>query len=310
MNSASPGSSLDTAPRQVYCDVFFSSRDGLLLYAADYGRRNRQARHRLPVVCLPGLTRNSRDFHRLALFLAHHPDKPRRVVSFDYRGRGRSQWDSDPARYSLLVEAEDIITGLCALGIEEACFIGTSRGALIIHLLAAMRPGALSSVIFNDAGPKIEGAGLVRIRIDLERMGPVPSWSEASRVLAKRYASSFPALGDEDWQHMAHCLYREKDGHIMPDHDPALRTLLADLDLNTPIPTLWKPFDGLCKTPLMVIRGEHSQLLSPASVEEMAARHPALTSVTAAGQGHAPLLHHGDLPEWIADFIARHDAAR
>lgn len=136
--------------------MHYSASDGLMLYVRDYGRDNPATATSNPVVCLPGLTRNSADFHRLAISLSQSVEAPRRVLCFDYRGRGNSAWDNEKSNYNILVEADDILSGCAALGLKHADFIGTSRGALIIMALAAIRPAVLSAVILNDCGPVIE----------------------------------------------------------------------------------------------------------------------------------------------------------
>src|SRR5262249_32260236 len=143
-------------------DVFYSAPDGLQLHARVYGR---PGAGKAAVICLPGLTRNARDFHDLALFLAAE----REVVAFDYRGRGQSSYDPDWKNYQVPVETSDVIAGLVAIGIENGVFIGTSRGGLIIHLIAAARPGLLKAVILNDVGPVLDGEGLAHIRAYLGR---------------------------------------------------------------------------------------------------------------------------------------------
>ena len=288
--------------------VTFSAPDGLRLHARDYGRSNRLAHpDRMPVVCLPGLTRNCRDFHRLALTLSRDAEEPRRVVAFDYRGRGRSERDPGGTSYTLPVETEDVLAGMSALGLAEAAFIGTSRGVLIIHMLAAMRPGAISAAVFNDAGPVIEGTGLVQIRARLERMPAPKDWPDAARLLREAQGKSFPLLDEQDWKEMARAVFAERNGRILADHDPALTRQLKGLDLNTPLPTLWPQFDGLKRTPLMTIRGENSDLLSDDTVREMARRHPGMTVVLAGGQGHPPLLHLDRLDAKIAAFLRAND---
>ena len=189
--------------------VTFSAPDGLRLHARDYGRSNRAraSAGRMPVVCLPGLTRNSRDFHRLALKLSRDADEPRRVVAFDYRGRGRSEWDRSGASYTLPVETEDVLAGMSALGLGEAAFIGTSRGVLIIHMLAAMRPGAISAAVLNDAGPVIEGTGLVQIRAALNGCRRRRTGRTPPRLLREAHGRSFPLLGEQDWDEMATAVF-------------------------------------------------------------------------------------------------------
>lgn len=297
------------AAKDAFRRVRFTVRDGLSLSARDYGRDRPGVQARLPVICLPGLTRNARDFHQLALGLSGASAAPRRVVAFDYRGRGESDWDRDKSRYTIAVEAEDVLAGAAALGIERAAFIGTSRGALIIHLIAGMRPAVLAAAVLNDAGPVIEGEGLVQIKGYLERMPRPATWQEAAAVLEDAHGRAFPALGEEDWRDMAAAIFTDRSGRLAADFDPALVALLKDVDFNTRIPTLWPQFAGLARIPLMTIRGERSSLLSQRTVAEMAARHPGMTLVEAAGQGHAPLLHRDGLPEEIARFLDRADKA-
>lgn len=288
-------------------DVFFSAGDGLQLHAADYGRHDPATRGRLPVVCLPGLTRNTRDFHDLALYLSRHPKAPRRVVSFDYRGRGLSAWDKDSERYTILVEAEDVLAGMAALGLEHAIFIGTSRGGLIMHVLAAMRPGAMAAGVLNDIGPAIEGAGLAQIKAYLSRAPKPKDWADAAEILAETHSKSFPVLSPGDWMDFARAIFVEKNGALVPDYDPALLDGLKGVDLNTPLPTLWPQFEGLGNMPLMALRGEHSTLLSPETLDEMKARVPSLQTVTIPGHGHAPILHLSGIPEMLAKFLAKAD---
>ncbi|MEJ1938071.1 alpha/beta hydrolase, partial [Nostoc sp. NIES-2111] len=159
--------------------VFVSAQDGLKLHTRDYGDRAWSA---LPVVCLAGLTRNSVDFDTLATALSTDPDKPRRVLALDYRGRGLSGRDADWKRYDVRIEAEDTLAVLAALGVGEAVFVGTSRGGLVSMALAAMRPGVLKGVVLNDIGPVIEGRGLIRIRSYVGKLPPPQTMAEAARL--------------------------------------------------------------------------------------------------------------------------------
>jgi pimeloyl-ACP methyl ester carboxylesterase len=285
-----------------FTDFFYQSHDGLRLHARLYGKGSE---HRLPVVCLPGLTRNARDFHELALYLISESKASRQVIAFDYRGRGMSSHDDNIANYTVPVEAADVIAGLKALGIFEAAFIGTSRGGLIVYLLGAMQPGLLKAVILNDIGPAIEPAGLDRIRAYLDRAPKPKAFSEVVEALRGVHGESFPALRPVDWETMAAALYRDAgDGRFVPDFDPNLVDTLSGLDLTKPLPTLWPQFEALSHVPMMAIRGENSQLLSTATLAEMKRRHPRLRVVTVAGQGHAPFLETGALPETISSFLA------
>ncbi|WP_426231923.1 alpha/beta fold hydrolase [Pararhizobium sp. DWP3-4] len=296
---------MTSATKTSFQERRFLANDGLQLYARDYGEDDPRTAAALPIVCLPGLSRNSRDFHLLAAAFSTHPDKPRRVIALDYRGRGYSDWDADKSRYQLPVEAEDVLSACAALDIARAIFIGTSRGGLILHLLATLRPALLAAVVLNDIGPVIDIAGLLQIRQYLEAQQPLRSWEEAVDSLKQIHGAAFPALDDTDWRDMAEAIFRERNGILAADFDPAIIEPLKSIDANTPLPDLWSLYQGFETVPLMVIRGENSRILSQATFAEMGQRHPDMKSMTAMGQGHAPLLHRPDLLAEITAFIDR-----
>ncbi|MDL2400009.1 alpha/beta fold hydrolase [Rhizobium mayense] len=281
-----------------------SAPDGLKLYARDYGGSDSPTTSLPPIVCLPGLTRNSRDFHDLALFLSRDPVVSHRVITLDSRGRGLSAWDDDKSHYNLAVEAQDVLATCAALDIPKACFIGTSRGGLVLHLLAANQPDILKAVILNDIGPVLEKEGLADIRDYLNRGRKPADWNEAVDILRENRGRGFTVLTDDDWRDMARAIYTVTDGKVVADFDPAIAAQLRSLDLEAPIPDLWPQFEAFQNIPLMVIRGENSKLLTTATVEEMAKRHLGMTAKIAVGQGHAPVLHLGDIPAAIQHFLA------
>jgi len=290
-----------------FSDFFYSAPDGLKLHARVYGEDNARA---LPVVCLPGLSRNARDFHELALYLSRRDERPRKVIAFDYRGRGLSAYDRNWKNYDVRVEAADVAAGLVAAGVEKAHFIGTSRGGLIVHGLGSLRPTAIGSVILNDIGPVVEGEGLAQIRSYLERSPKPRDMAEAAALQRAAHGAAFPALGDADWQRFAAAIYRDDKGRPVADFDPALLKVLKAFDLDKPIPAIWHLFEALRGFPMLVIRGQNSKLLSAATLAEMAHRHPDCQTVTVEGQGHPPMLETGDLPQTIAAFLDRSEAAR
>ena len=280
-------------------DFFYRSSDGLSLHAADYGD---PAAPWLPVVCLPGLSRTARDFHELALHLSGHRHRPRRVVAFDYRGRGRSEWAADPATYNPLTEMTDVLDGMTALGLTRAVIVGTSRGGLIAMLMGVARPAAIAGVALHDVGPTLEPVGLARIKSYIGQT-PVPgSWSDAAAILRQLHGPRFTALNDDDWDAFARLVYRDEDGNPVSDYDPALAHSLDGIDFDGPLPGLWKEFGTLGRIPVLVIRGENSDILSAATLEEMARVHPGLESIVVAGEGHAPLLRHA-LLQRISSFV-------
>ncbi len=287
-----------------FSDFFYSAADGLRLHARIYGE---DIAGPTPAICLPGLTRNARDFHELALFLSRKAKIRRKVVAFDYRGRGESAYDKDWQNYNVAVEAGDILAGLVALDVEHGAFIGTSRGGLIIHVLGSMRPAILKAVVLNDIGPVVEGAGLAHIRAYLERAPKPISITDAIVIQRATHGQAFSALTDADWERFVGALYRTDGVAPVADFDPALLKTVTSMDLSVPLPVLWPQFESLKGVPILAIRGENSKLLSAKTLEEMAVRHPAIKTITVEGQGHAPLLETGKLPRQIATFLGQAD---
>lgn len=286
--------------------TFISAPDGLKLHARSYGRRTAPA---LPVVCLPGLARSGADFETLANALSCDPNHPRRVVAIDYRGRGQSEYDRDPANYSFQVEIADVLAVTTALDCLPAVFVGTSRGGILTMLLAALRPTAIAGVVLNDIGPVIEPKGLMRIKGYVGKLPEPRSYEEAAEILRRLFSAQFPKLKPEDWLKSAHRTFKQVDGRLVPDYDVALAKTLEGVDFEKPLPPLWAQFDALANMPVMAIRGANSDLLSPATVEAMAARRAALETFEVPDQGHAPLLAEADVIARIADFVRRCEPA-
>ena len=290
------------ADSPAFKDAFYSAPDGLKLHARIYGAPSDST---LPVVCLPGLTRNARDFHDLALVLSGDPARPRRVIAFDYRGRGLSAYDPDWKNYTVAIEAGDIVAGLTALGIEHAAFIGTSRGGLIIHVLAAIRPAAAESrrPQRHRAGgrrrrpgayPRLSRAGAETADVCRRRRHPARrAWVGFRCARGRRLgAHGRCALSLGQWR--ADTGFRSQAAEYAQGFRPqqaAARAVAA--------------FEGLAAIPLLAIRGANSKLLSAKTLAEMARPHPDCQAVTVDGQGHAPMLETGALPQMIRDFIGR-----
>lgn len=288
-----------------FAGFFVTSQDGLKLHGRSYGPR---ASDHVAVVCLAGLTRNSRDFHRLALFLAENPSRPRRVIALDYRGRGESESDRNWANYDPRVEAQDALDFLTAIGVHEAIFIGTSRGGLVIYALAALRPSMIRAAILNDIGPVIDARGLIRIRSYVGKLPAPNNFDEGADILKHLSDAQFTALGDEEWRRQARNTWREENGKLTPRYDAGLMKGLAQLDLEKPLPPLWPLFMALKDIPVLAIRGANSDLLAAETLSEMAKRHPDCESFTVPGQGHAPTLEDAPTLTRIETFIARVDA--
>lgn len=285
--------------RDPFEEQYFSARDGVKLYARCYPAA--APRGSLPVVCLAGLTRNSRDFHDLAMALSSHPEHPRVVYTLDTRGRGRSEFDKDWTNYAVPIELQDVVDFLVVAGIERATLVGTSRGGLISMLLGAVMPTVIGAVVLNDIGPVIEREGLARIAGYVGR-APLPhSWGDATRMVRDMNKRHFPRIPDAQWEEVARQLFNEANGKPAPGYDPEISRSLSVLD--GPAPQLWPQFESLKNVPVLVLRGEHSDILSEATVAEMHRRHPALVSLVVPEQGHAPLLKDRQTNEAIRRFL-------
>ncbi len=288
---------------QNWHDIFFTSQDGLRLYARHYPAPGSRRR---PVLCLAGLTRNSRDFHTLASYLSDpHNPQARDVLAVDYRGRGRSAFDPNWRSYNLQVEMLDALDLLTIVGMHEVAVIGSSRGGLIAMIMACLRPTAIGAVVLNDIGPVMEREGLLRIVAYVGRV-PLPStWDEAVSLVRDLNARAFPAIPDLHWAEIARQVFNDDHGRPMPGYDPQLAK--ASTLLEGPMPSLWPQFDALARVPAMAIRGELSDLLSEKTLSDMRLRNPDLVTLTVKGQGHAPLLRDRASLMAIADFLGRAD---
>lgn len=290
----------DAPPLAGFREVTYTSVDGLRLSARDYGNPLSPL---LPVVCLAGLTRDSRDFHELAVHLSSHRHRPRRVVAFDYRGRGRSQWARSADTYNPLTEMNDVLDGMAALNIPRAVVVGTSRGGIIGMLMGAARPASLAGLVLNDIGPVVEAQGLARIKTYVGRTPQPLDWADAARLLRRIHGASFPAWRDADWDYFARLTFTDEDGVPIGSYDPKLAQTFDGLELDQPLPAMWDEVRAMRTIPILVVRGENSDLLSAETVARMSEEHDRVEAVTIAGEGHAPLLRSGQLLARVSAFV-------
>jgi pimeloyl-ACP methyl ester carboxylesterase len=276
------------------------SQDGLKLHNRLYGKPSHA---HLPVVCLPGLARTSADFHEIAAALSAHKSRPRLVLAMDYRGRGRSDYDPQPANYDIRVELQDVQDVMTAVGIEHAVFIGTSRGGIITMGLSAIRPSCIKGAVLNDIGAVIEGKGLARIKGYVGKLPQPRDHAEAVQILKRVASQHFTRLSDDEWLTFAKRTFKAGKGGLVPDYDPMLMKSLEEYDLEKPLPALWQYFEGLKGVPVLSIRGENSDLFSEATQAEMVQRHPACESYVVVGEGHAPLLSDRSTMQKIVSFV-------
>lgn len=270
-------------------------RDGLVMRYRDYPG----AGDRPPLLCLHGLTRNSRDFVEFAARYA-----PRfRIIAPDFRGRGESDFDPVPTRYNPLTYAGDVLQLLDELEVEEAIFVGTSLGGLVTMAIAASSPKRIAATILNDVGPELSQAGLDRIRTYVGKDVRFKDWDEAAEAIAENHGRLPASYKHADWLAMARRLCRERNGFVVNDYDMAIALPFAGAGA-TPRVDLWPLFEALAKKPLLVVRGEESDLLSEAAAERMRRAAPDASFVTIPGAPHAPTLGEPEAVAAIDAFLA------
>ena len=298
----SPHSSTVVSEAAHFRGVYYDSADGLRLYARDYAR---VASPLTPVLCLPGLTRNSKDFETVAPTLALH----RRVIVADFRGRGLSQYASDPASYRPDVELADTIALLNHLEIERVAVIGTSRGGLVAMLMATLHRDKLAGILLNDIGAVLELQGLLRIRSYLGVETVYASWEQAVEAI-KASNLGFESLSGDEWLAFARRLFKSENGLPKMDYDPALANGFASAEdiAAGRISQIWDLFAATGGMPLSILRGENSDLLSAATVAEMQLRNPGLEATVIARRGHAPFLDEPGSKAAIQRWLKRVDA--
>lgn len=283
----------------LYQDKHWVSGDGLSLYYRDYsGPDDYQGP---AVVCLHGLTRNSRDFADLA----RHISQSRRVIVPEMRGRGQSEYASDVSTYSSPQYVTDVEALLAELAIERFIAVGTSMGGLMAMMMAAAKPGRIAGVVMNDIGPEVDPAGLSRIGSYVGQNRSYPTWLHAARSIASVHGDAFPDYDLDEWLVMAkRTMTLSQNGRISYDYDMAIAEPFREPGNAAPA-NLWPAFDALVAVPMLVVRGELSDLLSVQTLEEMGKRNPALTSVTIPRIGHAPMLDEPEALSAIDDLLAK-----
>ena len=284
-------------------DRWFTAKDGLKLHALAAGPKHARA---LPAVCLPGISRTAEDFRELLQAFATHTKNPRRAIALDSRGRGLSARDPNPTNYTVPIEIGDLLAVLDAEKITRAVFVGTSRGGILTMVMGAVRPQAIAGAVLNDIGPVLDMPGLLRIKTYVGKMPRPSSWAEAAMNLRKVMGGQFPAFDEAKWQDYARRTWRNGKDGFTPRSDPLISTALADIDPAVPPPDLWKQFDALAAAaPVLVLRGEHSDLLSRETVAAMRAKDQRVETIEIAGQGHAPFLVEAATIDPILAFAAR-----
>jgi pimeloyl-ACP methyl ester carboxylesterase len=280
-----------------WSDGYWSSSDGLKLHYRDYaGDASRP-----PIICIPGLTRNARDFEGVAGRLAGDW----RLICVDLRGRGESAPAKDSSTYVPLTYLADVEALIAELALERFVLFGTSLGGLITMLLAASGKERIAGALLNDIGPVMEAKGLEHIRGYVGRSQNWPTWLHAARFLAEAQADRYPEWELDQWLVYAKRLCRlSSSGRIMFDYDMRIAEPFR-LPSGEAGFDLWPAFRALDGIPSLIVHGEISDLLSAQSVVRMKAELPEMESVTVPNVGHAPTLDEPEAIEAIDRLLAR-----
>lgn len=282
----------------VFRDFFYTVEDGVTLYARDYsGPEERNG----CVLMMHGLTRNSKDFEVLAEKLS----ASYRVLVADQRGRGKSEWDSQPERYAIPTYVGDMFALLEAAGEKQVAAVGTSMGGLMAMVMNAASPGVFSHVVLNDIGPELSKVGLDRISSYVGQGGPISTWEEAVAYNRSINGVAFPTLRDDQWETFTRQLFSERDGAPYLDYDPAISQAVRADDVSAVPPDLWPVYQLLNTQPLMLVRGAISDLLDNEIKDRMIVEVPSLEYVEVPDVGHAPMLIDESVTTVIEQFIGR-----
>ena len=271
-----------------YEDGYWYSADGLRLHFRDYPGDE----GRVPVLCVPGLTRNARDFEGVAQRLSGK----RRVIAIDLRGRGESDYALDPLSYVPPVYLQDIGALIAEHCVRPVVLFGTSLGGLIAMLLGLTMRQTLAGVLLNDVGPVLGAKGMARIRSYVGQDTRFKSWDEAAQAIADNHAGAFPDYSAADWLVWAHRMCREEGGAVRFDYDMGIAEPFR-LPQPEPAFDLWPAFETLHGLPSLLVRGERSDVLEAETASAMVRRLPMMDLVTLPRIGHAPTLEE---PEAVA----------
>ena len=279
-----------------FSDFYYQVPDGLTLYARDYPGPDDRAGC---VLLMHGLTRNSRDFDVLADRLSVHF----RVLVPEQRGRGRSEWDSQPDRYGIPTYVNDMFELLEAVGEDHVAAVGTSMGGLMAMVMNAMRPGVFTHVVLNDIGPELSKEGLDRISGYVGQGGIISTWEEAVAYNRAINAVAFPSLSDQQWGEFTRQLFGERNGAPFLDYDPAISQAVRSDEGSALPPDLWSVYAQLESQPLMLIRGAISDLLDTDIKDRVIHSVPDLLYLEVADVGHAPMLIDDAVTEALENFL-------
>ena len=282
-----------------FTDGYWTSKDGLKLHYRDYAGAGAKSP---PILCMPGLTRNARDFEPLAEQFADRW----RIICVDFRGRGDSEYAADSASYNPMQYAEDVEGLLAEQSIDEVVCFGTSLGGIVTSLLAARGTANIKAAVINDVGPTIDPEGIARIREYVGHGRNYPTWMHAARALQEQQGALFPHFELNDWLRFAkRAMAVGSNGRIVLDYDMRIAEPFNQPDGGTGGADLWPAFKALSGRPVLLLRGEKSDLLSAETAAKMARQIDGLREAVIPGVGHAPTLEEEATKDVLADFLGQ-----
>jgi pimeloyl-ACP methyl ester carboxylesterase len=289
--------------RRGWSDHYWWSSDGIRLHARVYaGPAGSDAAP--PILCMPGLARNARDFEALAPHVAQY----RKTIVIEFRGRGESAFAKDPMTYVPLTYVQDVVVLLDELGIDRFAVIGTSLGGLVAMLMAATLPGRLVGAVLNDVGPELQAAGLERIRDYIGAGGSQPTWIHAARAVSELNRAVYPGYRIHDWLRLTKRTHRlTAEGRIVTDYDKQIAAPLRAANGGEAV-DLWPAYRALGDIPLLILRGQLSDILARPAGDRMVAELPRARLVEVPQVGHAPTMDEAEarsaIDLWATDLPA------
>ncbi len=281
-----------------YDDKYWESEDGLKLHYRDYPGDDRQ----IPVICVPGLTRNVRDFEHLGDWLSGK----RRIIMINLRGRGESEYAKDSASYNAKTYVADVVRLMDDIELSTAIFFGTSLGGIVTMIMASRHPERVAGALLNDIGPDVDQRGLDRIGENLGQGRSFETWAHAARDKAEESRGIHPDYSLKEWIAFSKKLYRmNSSGRIKLDYDMKISEPFEGKGGGNE--AIWRALEALENVPTLILRGALSDLFSEATAQKMLDKLNKAELVTVPRVGHAPTLEEQASLDAIAALLQRVD---
>ncbi len=265
-------------------------------------RRSRLPQNKTPLLCIPSELGTIAEYQNLVNAMAPHPGAPKTIFMYDQRGRGTSS-EGAIKDSNTLTDANDLISFCDAHGLHHCDVLVTGRSSFSMFLTGPNRPSLFRRLVLNEAAPEFDAVGIARMGMAERRANLPPTWQEAEAQVKRLKQDEFTGISDEDWYFLTHTKWQDKDGKPGVTHEPTLSRLSNSENFDSRQPEVWAEFRLFNNCPTLWIEGENSSLLSEQISTKLTRQQNRVSTIKVAGQGHAPLLHTGKLPETICDFL-------